>query len=391
MPTSRLKPLILLIFFCLILCACGTAPEQKIEGANINGTIDEAKPGVNMNFIVPVSKLGDPVGIDFRGTVSQGDFRAELRDAQGQVVWSKSSGPGTFSFNETLTNLPAGEYHLGTVWDQALKVQYELTWKPHAITPPAFNPLAFLPGLGMLLVGLVFFVLAVLRKAGWRYILLGSVAWVVTVSLKFMWAIPVNPLVYKAIGTWDLLFDLYVGALTGIFEVGVAYLFLRFTRFGKATWPQALGFGMAFGAIEAVLLSVNVIISAFIMLVSPQVLPLTAQQSFASLTLLTAAAPVWERLFTILVHIFSNVLIFYAILKRQPLAFWGAFLYKTLIDSVAAYAQMNGVANNSSLLVATELIIAVFGLIGYFGIRRLEKVYQGPENAPLPAAQNPEY
>ena len=165
---------------------------------------------------------------------------------------------------------------------------------------------------------------------------------------------------------------------------------MRKTRWGKASWGQALGFGLAFGAIEATLLSLSPLISATVAAISPDILPYQTVQSLASLSLLSALSPVSERFFTVLVHLFSNVLIFYAITARKPLAFWAAFTYKTLIDAVASYAQLAGVATNETLLLTIEVIIVAWGLAGLFGTRWLKKLYPTAGQAePAPVAVEP--
>jgi uncharacterized membrane protein YhfC len=96
-----------------------------------------------------------------------------------------------------------------------------------------------------------------------------------------------------------------------------------------------------------------------------------------------AFAPVWECFFTILTHILANVLILYAITVRKPSYFWLAFIYKTLIDTVAAYAQVTGVeilAKNWAI----ELIIAIFGVMGWLGLRWISKKYP-PLEQPVPS------
>ncbi len=203
-------------------------------------------------------------------------------------------------------------------------------------------------------------------------------AWGVTVALKFAWAIPLNSRIYNALNgalpavVAQPLFDLYVGALTGVFEVAVTYAVLRRTRFGRAPWAQAFAFGIGFGAIETLLLSLTPLLSVVAALVSPGVFPLTALESLAQLNdPVYSLAPVVERFFTVWVHIFSNVLIFYAIAKREPRWFWLAFMFKTLIDTVAAFAQVSGMLSGTgtSALVnlwLIEAIVVVWGLCGWW-------------------------
>lgn len=77
-------------------------------------------------------------------------------------------------------------------------------------------------------------------------------------------------------------------------------------------------------------------------------------------------APIWERFFTVLIHIYSNVLIFYAVVQRRPGWFWLAFVYKTLIDAMAAFYLLSGF-NGLTQLWIMEVIVALWGIAGYVG------------------------
>ncbi|MGB8648241.1 MAG: YhfC family glutamic-type intramembrane protease [Anaerolineae bacterium] len=370
-------------------CSTATNAPAKTEGASVTGaTLERTAAGDDMFFTVPVEKAGDLIGIDFRGTVMQGSLRAQLVDQNGKVTWSQTASAGSFAYNVTLNAPQAGSYKLGLAWDGAVQAQYSLIWKPHAVEVAAVSPLALMGSLGMILVGLGFCIYALYKRLGWKYLLLGMPFWFVTVALKFAWAIGANGAIYSqvngALGGLALgAFSLYVGALTGVFEVALTYLVLRYTRLGRATWSMALAFGIGFGAIEAILLGSNSLIAVIAALVTPNLLPLDALTAIAALNNpLFALAPVWERFFTIWVHILSNVLIFYAIARRKPQWFWLAFVYKTLIDAVAGYAQVSGmIAGTGDMTLLNmwiiEAVVALFGIIGWVGTRWVGARYPG--------------
>jgi uncharacterized membrane protein YhfC len=237
------------------------------------------------------------------------------------------------------------------------------------------SPVVLLPGIGMILVALVFIGYALLRRLGFRYLVFGGVAWVVAVALKFAWALPVNPPVYQALtgslpeGFGQFIFYIYVGALTGVFEVAVVWLFLRYTRFGKVPWQKALAFGIGFGSLEALLLGFSSLVTLLTALLAPDQFTTEALAQLAlTSNVLFGLAPIVERAATILVHIFTSVLIFYEIQTHQPRWFWAAFVYKTALDSVAAFAQFWGV-NTLARIWTIEGIIILFGLFAWWGIR----------------------
>jgi len=267
---------------------------------------------------------------------------------------------------------------LGVAGGGRVQAQYALIWKPYPIEVPAVTLLALLPGLGMLAVALGFVLYAATRRLGWRYLGLGALAWVVTVALKFAWAIPINPPLEHALSAvlphWmsARLFHLYAGTLTGIFEVGVTYLVLRRTRLGYAPWKSALAFGMGFGAVEAALLALSPLLAVLTALASPNAVPPDMLSTLAQLNdVLRGLAPVWERFFVVWAHILANVLVFHTLAVGRPRWFWLAFAYKTALDTVAAAGQ--GVVTSSLAGMWTvEAFVGTFGALGWLGTRWLQ-------------------
>ncbi len=242
----------------------------------------------------------------------------------------------------------------------------------------------------MIAVAVGYAIYACRRGLGWRYLGLGALAWVVTVALKFAWAIPVNTPVYQ----WlyqvlpetlaGISFYVYVGLLTGVFEVGVVWLVMRYTRLGRVTWEQALAFGIGFGSVEALLLGFGGLGAALAALISPAQLPLGPAELAQMNDVWYQLAPIAERFFAVLVHVLSNALIFYAVATRKPGWFWLAFLYKSGIDAVAAGAQLLG-WTGMPWLWAVEGVVALWGVAGWLGTRQVARCYPWdlPENGAL--------
>jgi uncharacterized membrane protein YhfC len=261
-----------------------------------------------------------------------------------------------------------------------------------ALAPAAVPPLALLSGSGMILVALGFAIYAGLRQFGWGALALGAFGWGVTVALKFAWALPFNPPIYAACvqalpSLGAPLFLVYVGALTGIFEVGIVALLLNYTRLGKAAWPRTLAFGIGFGAIEALVFGVSSLSSTLAaMLLSVAVPP--AQGVVVRLgSIVWVLAPVAERLATIFIHTCANVLVFYAVNTRQARWFWLAFGYKTAVDAMAAaFVHSNGLDTLGHVWTFEALMI-LFGLAGWLGLRWLAPRYQA---LPIGATAAPE-
>lgn len=380
----------ILVSALILLTGC-TAQHSSVpmnyRWANVEGTqLNDSTAGEQFYFNIPVDKGmiedGIPIKIRLSGNVQSGSLRFEIRDPNGQAVWDSGTiNTGNFSINSKydLSDAQTGTYRLGIVYGDNILATYNLGW--HAIK---LGPSSLLPGAGMILISLVFVIYAARRRwLGWRYLGMGMLFWVLTVIVKFAFAIPVNPILFRALGvTQDNLFSLtnligyfYIGALTGIFEAGLTYLILRKIRWGKATRDQALAFGIGFGVVEALLLGLSGLVSVFIAIASPDTFPISALGTLANnATLVTGSAPVVERLFVILAHIFACALIFYAIASGETKWAWFAILYKTLLDAPAAFASFWGVETTSKLWTI-EAFIIVFGLLGLWGTIQIARRY----------------
>jgi uncharacterized membrane protein YhfC len=380
-----------------IVTGCATQQSSvpmDYRWANVEGgQLNEARAGEQFYFNIFVDggmiAEGAPVKIQVSGNVQSGSLHFELRRPDQTPVWNSGTiGPGDFSISTEYT-LPAdqiGTYTLGLVYGANTSATYNLGW--HALK---LGPAMLLPGIGMVLVALAFLLYAAGQHwLGWRYLGLGALFWVFTVLLKFAFAIPVNPLVFRALGVskdtlvspGNLLAYLYVGALTGVFEVGLLWLILRKSRWGRATWREALSFGIGFGAIEALLLGLVALVPAVAGLLMPQSLPVSALGGLAhNATFVRGLAPVVERLFVVFAHIFACVLIFYAIAAGEAKWAWLAILYKTLLDAPAAFALFWGVEGVEKLWTI-EAVIVVFGLIGLWGTMVIVHRYRDPSRTP---------
>ncbi len=378
---KRLPLFLLAVTLLLIAAGCAPAPAVKAGGASVIGvTVQETAAGADQVFTVP-AQPGDQLGIDFRGTLNQGSLRLELLDPAGQVVWQSENQTAVFAVDDTLTLDQAGDYHLRTAWDGPVQGRYDLIWRPGPVEVPSISPIALIDGAGMIAVGLGFLAWALRGRRLWRYAFLGGLFWLITVALKLAFASAVNQTIYNellyGLGKipGSLIFYLYVGALTGVFEVGLTYAVLRVSKLGKADWAHALAFGAGFGVIEAFLLGISPLAAVIAALTSPDTLSVQVLHQLARLNdFLYAILPVWERFFTIWVHIFANVLLFYAVITRQKRWVWLSFGFKTLFDSVAAYAQISGITT-LGFLWTIEAVVAAFGLAGWWGVTKLKRMY----------------
>jgi uncharacterized membrane protein YhfC len=355
----------------------------NVEGGKLKDT--QSGEQFYFNILVDEGMIEEsiPIKIKVSGNVQSGSLHFELRDPEDQAVWNSGTiGPGDFSISTEydLSSAQIGTYKLGIVYSDNISATYNLGW--HAIK---LGPSVLLPGAGMILVALAFVFYATRRQwLGWRYLGMGALFWVLTVLVKFAFAIPVNPVVFRLLevtrehlfSPGNLIAYFYIGALTGIFEAGLAYLILRKIRRGKATWSQALAFGIGFGVIEALLLGFSNLFSSFVAMTSPDTLPIASLGTLAhNATFVMGLAPVIERLAVIFAHIFACVLIFYAIASGEAKWAWFAILYKSLLDTPAGFASFWGVVGFAGKIWSIEAIMIVFGLIGLWGTIQIARRY----------------
>jgi uncharacterized membrane protein YhfC len=247
--------------------------------------------------------------------------------------------------------------------------------------------MGLLAGLGMTLVGLGFLIFSRMRRLEWFDLGVGAMTWVVAVFLKFIFSVLFNGTVYQnLLGSATLLsfqglvFVVYFGCLTGIFEVLLVYLFVRFSKVDETEWKTALAFGIGFGGVEALVFGVSSFMGVVSAIFGANGLSLSALESMSlSNNPLFYTAPISERFFTVLIHICATLLIFYAVYRNQQKWMWLAFVYKTLIDALGAYAQFAGLTTSLGALWMVEAVVMVFGILGWIGSARILKIYRQDE------------
>jgi hypothetical protein len=85
-------------------------------------------------------------------------------------------------------------------------------------------------------------------------------------------------------------------------------------------------------------------------------------------------APVAERFGTILVHVFCNALLFYGVASGKARWMWVSFVYKSLLDTIAGFAQFWGVETLPKIW-AIEALILIFGFVAWWGILQIKRHY----------------
>ena len=369
---------LIISLFTLILSGCASQSEEPIIGGSIsNVRLDETTAGENANFVIIIDDPQGDVGLDFWGSFQEGDVNVSITNQNtDEIVYSKNYSGELSNENEIIT-LDQGAYDLLVSWDDAVIGTYNLEWKPDKVEVPEISPIVLMPGIGMLLVGTYFFYLGV-KNSKFSMGLLGGLFWLSTVIVKFIIAGSINNPLYLWVTEvmpglpGEIVFSIYVGLLTGITEILITYLVLKNTKFGKRTWNEIYAFSMGFGAIEAFLLGSASLISMILVFTMVSDLPVAQLRSVAlSNNFFYSLAPIVERIFTILIHLGCNIMIFYSIYKKEMRWFWASFALKSGIDAIAGYAQLSGQLESTAFIWIIEAFVILFGLAGYFITRKL--------------------
>jgi uncharacterized membrane protein YhfC len=144
--------------------------------------------------------------------------------------------------------------------------------------------------------------------------------------------------------------SIYIGLLTGVFEIGVTLVFVLFIKGIYENAQRGIGIGLGAGTIEALLLGFSQI-GAFAMVISDSPGSSDIITSLANATIHTPlfflVAPV-ERIIAILCHTSSRALVVLSVVRKKQIYFWVGFLIMTAIDAIAGYAHLAGYVNTVS-------------------------------------------
>jgi len=248
------------------------------------------------------------------------------------------------------------------------------------------NPVLLASGIGMIVVGIV----PVLywrktRRVKAAPFIFGGVLWVAAIALKagidLTMGGSINSWANSTLGTLGafIFLSLYIGLRTGAFESGFSYLTFLKTRLRKATYDEAIGFGLAFGGTEAILLGLGSFVNVLLFWLNPNLVDqIPAAQREAVVAALNAPsimvfAPMIERGFTIPVQVFATVLVYAAVIGRSPRLFWSSFLYRAAIDAmVPGFGRLLAESSDPvAMTYAIELVIVIYGSLGLLGVRWL--------------------
>jgi uncharacterized membrane protein YhfC len=241
---------------------------------------------------------------------------------------------------------------------------------------PLISPLFFLTGTAMILIAVG---TAWWWQGGkpslWPMVWWGVLAWTASLALKAVVGLPMmsffqrhadNPMIW-----------LCGGLLTGVFECVIPLLIILKTRLRRADFNSAVAFGIGFGGIEVFLMGSVALIQTMLLVAFPNHIPAGVRDAllkqFAHSSLATTLLSIIERASALAAHCLASVLLIYAVRTRRQLWFWLSFGYKSLIDTIAAWAILAWKMPGSTTKTAQfEVVIAIFALIALVALPKVK-------------------
>ena len=250
------------------------------------------------------------------------------------------------------------------------------------------NPWLILGPGGMVAVGVLSVVYWFRRsRSALMFFLFGGAVWAISVAPKFLMDYTVTPqfstwLLGSSLGMTGFLaaMGLYVGLRTGLFECGASYVAFARTRLRGASPDEATAFGVGFGATEAIVLAVPSLMQMVAFLTNPGLVDMLPPEQRAYLLGQMSAptwivlAPIMERAFTLLAHLFSALLVYASVRLGRPGLFVWSVAYKSALDAAVPYLQWYlSTSTNPASIYLVEVWVVIFGVAGLVGSIRLRR------------------
>ena len=254
------------------------------------------------------------------------------------------------------------------------------------MTIPASTAAAFLfAALATFVFPIVFLiVMCAMKKFSVKPVLIGALAFFVSqVCLR----IPIlNALSsqgwYKAFAQNLVPAAVILAFSAGLFEESARYAGARYLLKGRLGYRDAVAFGLGHGMCEAVLIVGLREVNNFITVVMANGGTLAASMPADSyrqlMATMLAATPalifmaVWERVSTVLFHVFATVLVFRGVREHKTRYYWYALAAHTVTDTVA------GLLPKYANAWVVESVLFLIGLAGLFYVLKVKPRFQEP-------------
>lgn len=235
-----------------------------------------------------------------------------------------------------------------------------------------------LSGLGMIAVGagaMAYWYYRNEKRISPVYFLIGGVLWAVAIAIKLALDLTISAslsswltMTFTPLATVAIL-GLYYGLRTGLFESGMTWLAVRYTKLSGSGFDEAVALGIGFGGTEAILLGVLSLVAVGSLLLMPGVAATLPDSVLEQFSPVMVPVPIVERLFTLFCHVFATVLVVYAARFRDPKWLGLSIVYKTLLDgSLPLFSHALAGMDTLAATGIIEAFVALMGVVGLAGL-----------------------
>jgi len=249
------------------------------------------------------------------------------------------------------------------------------------------NNLLLLSGIGMMILGVLIPIYYWrTKKVAVKYFAFGAGVWILAISAKVMMDLTITASFnsyFIGFGTlvFVIAYGLYLGLRTGFLESGLTYFAAIKTKLKNMNFKQVTAFGLGFGCFEAAVIGFFSFINILTFVLAPDLIT-TLPESQQSIVLEQLNQQTWvvgaaivERLATIAIHVFTTVLVFYAIRSMNKKYLWISIGFKALLDGMIP--AITYLYNPTTIWdwYSIEFLILALGFVAYFGYKNMKELW----------------
>jgi hypothetical protein len=361
--TRRLWTILLLCL--LVIAAVGTLlPVQGRTYTEVSRQLGPARETNIERVAFEVENVGVPLRYDVYVKLQEGIAAVTILAPDGSKMLDVSGADFTVIGPKEDEKRAAGKYTLEITWKEAVGTLRVAVYDKNRRTGP--NMSRVITGKLMILVGVLAVWLCKRRfKPQWRYFIIGGALWTCGVTLKFAWAFLLNAPIFSILQesfsptVSTIIGALYIGLLTGVFEIGVTVIAARQWRSLTANASRGIAVGIGAGAAEAISLGIAVLVPAMFW-------PNVVSSRPEDVILLTILLPVTERVLALLCHTASRAAVLFAAATRKVRWAFAGFALLTGVDVVAGVFLLHkGPTRISTWYLELALVPFALISIGY--------------------------
>lgn len=251
--------------------------------------------------------------------------------------------------------------------------------------------LNLISGIGMIAVGAGAMAYWYLKyRIGIQYFLIGGILWAAAIGIKLAMDLTITQPIQAAllanlpVLTVVVIMSLFVGLRTGFLESGITYLVVKYTSLSRSGFNEAVALGIGFGGAEAIVLGFLSLMNVVVFIMVPDLQALLTPDVLAQFAPALIPFPIIERLFTLFIHVFSIVLVVYAVRSDELRWLWLSILLKVVTDGPIPLFTYYFKFLGTLYFLPLEAYVAVLGIISVVGMFWIEKRFRLLPVVPAP-------